>query len=309
MIDGDFSADAIERGKKLVEAINDMKVADIDSAGDFRFKVPANRYDGIDVSTANTQLNRDLCVLLGDLLTLCEGDDGELELTSGEKNALVDYFDGLYENKDFRYRYSDVTGMLTDRLKSSPSEKFDQLVPEALLALSTMVAELRDHAGETNRQYAFIALSKLGDHVALEVQRMRYLTSQNERNETRAGELSDNVARVETRLKKASQRAKSMQKEYISILGIFSAAVLVANGGFSLAASAAQASAGLGFGQLMSVLSLVGLILFDVLCALFTFLGRIVNDDGDGGWRLMAPEAVIVVNAVLAMACLFFYWV
>lgn len=306
MIGGDFSADAIERGRKLVETISDTKVADIDNAGDFRFEVPVDCGDDTDAAAVNTRLNRDLCSLLGELLTLCERDNSP-ELTLGEKDALVDYFDGLYRNKDFRYRYSDVTGMLTERLKSSPNEEFDQLVPVALVALSTMIVELRDHAGRSRRESAFKALSKLGDHVALEVQRMQYLTSQNERNETRAGELSEDVAKVERRLKKASSSAKSMQKEYIAILGIFSAAVLVANGGFSLAASAAQASVGLQFSQLLSLVALIGLVLFNVLAALFTFIGKIVNQEDGHPWSVMPAEAIVSVNVLLLLFCLLLF--
>lgn len=273
---------------------------------DARFSVPEIKLDAEGKAiSSNMELNRGLCDLLGCLMDLCEK-DAKFVLTPRETSRLTDYFDRLYSVEEFRYRYSDFTGMLFERLKQSPEEELDKDVPQSLSAFSDVLSSLYDSASKDSPA-AFKGLGKLCDHIALEVQRMGYLTSQNERNEAKSLELSSAVKKVEKRLRRATDKAKSMQKEYISILGIFSAAVLVANGGFSLAASAAQASLSLQPSHLLSMIALIGLVLFDVLAALFTFIGRIVNQDDERSWRVMSTGALFSVNAVFAYVCITFY--
>lgn len=156
-----------------------------------------------------------------------------------------------------------------------------------------------------------IAVHKLVDHVKLELQRIgdvRWLaemkdsvgelsheTSESGKKlEGLSGKLDDglkkaekaakDIADVEGKLASASKdidavaaKANSMMGETIAVLGIFSAIVMTFNGAVSFSTSALSQAGGGDVFSIGLIVSLVGLVLFDTVFGMLSFVYRLVK--------------------------------
>lgn len=151
---------------------------------------------------------------------------------------------------------------------------------------------------------------KLKDHVELEHKRINYIVRQNRlQYETSYGDskrMEREIARFNNELSQATndlgrriedreEQLDRMQREYIAILGILAAVVIASNGGIVFTASSIQALAGQNVFYLAFVITLVGGFLFNLLFALFTFIYRMVRQNGSY-WGILSKNAFIRVN-------------
>lgn len=103
-----------------------------------------------------------------------------------------------------------------------------------------------------------------------------------------------------------------MQREYIAILGIFAAVVIAMNGSIVFTSSSINAIAGQNILYLAFIISIVGAFLFNALFALFTFVYRMVRQNGTT-WGILSKETFTKINgwiigAIVALfltSCLF----
>lgn len=238
------------------------------------------------------------------------------------------FFLALYEDGAFRHMYSQVysamsaEGDLDRELESCTclSDNLGQIVFPRCADDCTVCPAL---VLREERQFL-----KLYDHVELEARRVS-----NERNMT-LGLLSamkqgkkalekasgeSNQAR--SRLRKASRKIDTLQKETVAILGIFAAIVLAFNGAIGLSVSAVEAAGSQGGMQnLFLMVILGGFILVNGIAILLAFVWQIVRgvqwDDEAGGTRgkhgsrrpgpkVLLGLAVVLVDIVLVVAALY----
>lgn len=178
-------------------------------------------------------------------------------------------------------------------------------------------------------------VSKLFDHVNLELVRINYNADANQRQDHRLSttrrqlldqesefekKLNEQVERASTilgdRIEKAEEKTRNlqtkMQRDYIAILGVFAAVVLAFNSGIGFSSSAITA-AGLqpSFANLAFIVLLVGFVLANSMAILLGFVWKLVRT-GDGSkipraalWLLIVLDILMLLGLVaLGIVCL-----
>ena len=221
--------------------------------------------------------------------------------------GLAKFFSEVYDANDFRHKYSDITAALLGEYRSYEDGSEGGQSPDFVLLVSNIdeVARvLSQSEGASKRTLA--SLGKLSDHVALEAQRMLYLSQQNASYAEQVERLNISLIKERAKLKKLKKSMEEMQREYITILGIFAAVVLVANAGIAFTTSAINESIAYGVAGVGFVVILVGAVLFNVFFSLFTFIYRMVRR-GDASWGVISKGTFLNVNvALLAFAAIMF---
>ncbi len=172
-------------------------------------------------------------------------------------------------------------------------------------------------------------VSKLFDHVNLELVRINYNADANQRQDHRLRttrqqllsqeeefekKLNEQVEEANStlgnRIEKAEEKTRNlqtkMQRDYIAILGVFAAVVLAFNSGIGFSSSAITA-AGLqpSFANLSFVVLLVGFVLANSMAILLGFVWKLVRT-GDGSkipraalWLLIVLDILMLLGLVI----------
>lgn len=167
-------------------------------------------------------------------------------------------------------------------------------------------------------------LEKLYDHVSLEAKRSGYnagsicmmLEELNEAKEQlkttkeEIAEADDRLSDTKKQVRKAKkaadgakEKAVSLQRETIAILGIFSAVTLAFNAGVSFTTSSLSElnAVSPNIFQIAFVVGVVGFFLFNILYAAFSFIHRLVSEKkGKGARRFFPPVALLLVELAMA---------
>ena len=230
----------------------------------------------------------------------------------------------VYADEEFRHRYSNIAGILE---KSALDSVVGVANKEALRKLETEIdAEQARATCLTTNLRALITydpsgpdkidgdelilriqrdrrLEKLYDHVSLEAKRLGYDAGQirmmiMELNNAQ-GLLSDTKRRLEeaeNSADEAKEKAASLQRETIAILGVFSAITLAFNAGISFTTSslAELNTVAPNIFQVAFVVAVVGFFLLNILYASFAFVHRLV-------WEKRDAESVKPMSAIKFM--------
>lgn len=132
-------------------------------------------------------------------------------------------------------------------------------------------------------------VTKLYDHVSMEIERLGYMVRQNKCNSDAILEASrivdDAVAKKEKQLKDLSneiERTKrDVQRDNIAVLGIFAAVVLVVNSAVGFSASSLEAiGAGRGVVPVLLMAAIVGFVMINTVCVLLSYIWNMTIEDG-----------------------------
>lgn len=202
----------------------------------------------------------------------------------------------------FRHFYSDVFSVLATVKQDDVEGSID--------VLGQNLAEIR-RGYQANRNQdehgqpidISDSIRKLYDHVSLDIARMGYsdaadreISQESNITEIQAqvNELKENVSRQRDEIKESIDTAKSAQKEYIAILGIFAAVVLAFTGGIAFSTSVLQNIHAASIYRLVLVASIIGLVLVNVLFGLFYYIDRIVKQEKGGLCPLVISNIVMI---------------
>lgn len=104
---------------------------------------------------------------------------------------------------------------------------------------------------------------------------------------------------------KSRDKIKSYQQESIAILGIFASIVLAITGGLAFSSSVLQNFSQGTIYRVCLVILLLGIVLINILYALFYYIDRLVNDAGN---RQVKPLIITNVIFTFLLFILFFMW-
>lgn len=187
------------------------------------------------------------------------------EFSKQEIQHLISQLRTIYQNK-FRHLYSDIFHLLTLIYSSNSEYK--------LRALSKNIEKVYKEV-ITNKDYdeEFRAsIQKLYDHVNLDINRLKY-------TEKIASSISEKVNNQNTKtsqeLNIIATKAEKMQKEYITILGIFSSIVITFVAGISFSTSVLSNIDKVSIYRLSFVMVLLAIFLFNFLYLLLDFINKI----------------------------------
>lgn len=238
---------------------------------------------------------------------------------------IIERLESLYwndengDNTGFRHFYSDIFSVLVDIQNEEVTNKAGSIA-----VLGNNLGLIRQHYQKNknhdkNQRPIDISnnLKKLFDHVSLDIARMEYSDAGDEKisnsgvvkGMNRQIELlKDDIAKEQGKLVYTQGKLDSMQKEYIAILGIFSAIVIAFVGEMTFSTSVLENAHKLGdIFTIIAVVAIVGLSFANILFSLFYFVGKIVRDDGiinNGIWKTMNLVAgYIVLGAIILHCC------
>ncbi|WP_148042360.1 hypothetical protein [Paraeggerthella hongkongensis] len=225
------------------------------------------------------------------------------------------YFD-MHEG--FRHMYSDVYAVLKGLLKSNG--RLDEDVPFEAINLSNNIDLIEKELVKSGvNENAILHIRKLHDHIELENNRIEYMAIQNREQQKKIRKLKqkfedsikEKVAgaeasfsrKVETDIEDAQQK---LQRNYITILGIFAAIVVAFMSGTAFSSSVLENIDKASIYRISFVVLLVGFFMFNMTCALFMFLNKVSDIDNKAMRKLLrlvnALFIAFIVVVVVARA-------
>lgn len=240
----------------------------------------------------------------------------ESDLNDVEIADFVRFFKELYDESDdrFRHMYSHVCSILFGFL--ADNGRLDDGVPPQAVKLASNVALI---LGEIKRLHpksrAVRCVLKLYDHIELENKRMRYMTLQNKAQQESAKKLKKKFeTSLSDEVKKAKQSFDSgiklqieetqqkLQRNYISILGIFAAIVVAFMSGTAFSSSVLENIDKASIYRISFVVLIVAFFMFNLICALFMFLNKVSEIKNRAMvWLLVVADIAFVALIALVV--------
>lgn len=165
---------------------------------------------------------------------------------------------------DFRHYYSKVFGTIT-LIRNDSQYNLQNLTDNVKLIFEAVETGYKnEHYGEEFYQ----KVKKLYDHINLDIARINYtekLVNQiNEQN----SKFSDDLLRI-------NQKAEQMQREYVTILGIFAAIILAFVSGITFSTSVLNNIDKVSIFHLVFITLLIAAMVFNLINFLLSFLRQI----------------------------------
>lgn len=250
----------------------------------------------------------------------------EAALGEDEVAEFIGFFSQLYGGgTPYRHLYSDVCSVMYDALSTNPDHLDDGVPYQARNLANNM--ELIHRAVDANNVPDQVKRSvhKLYDHIELENTRMTYMARQNKAQIAGVKKLHDEVEGVGAKAEEIQKRMHddvdevkaniaetqdNLQRNYVTILGIFAAIVIAFATGSAFSSSVIQAMASVSVYRLAFVMLVLGLFLFDLVMALFFFICRVSKfKEGKHLPTLVkAVNIILVIGIVATLAARFFHF-
>lgn len=227
-------------------------------------------------------------------------DDGkdQSEIIDRVKDELVDiYLKGEHEGRPFRHSYASITRALIDASKSMPvssspgrmakddnESHMPSMLNETAEYIVTCLSNVRERAEQDGPEALLKPLDKLIDHIKLETVRITLLTDNmndaEEKIESSNEQLrltEKKISKLERKIKTENARLDNVQREYIGILGVFSAVALIANGAIGFGDAVLSTTKNYDAIQDAFLITVVGFFMFNIFYALMSFVYNIIN--------------------------------
>lgn len=213
-------------------------------------------------------------------------------------------------SEGYRQQYSDLLNMLISiRNEENPSFD-DQNLCDNLELLSEYIRDSRMDDDEKVYRYspdAFLGITKLTDHIILEVQRNRdydalsnkVLKAQHEAH-NEAEQLRDEIDKAKKTIKKARKEAQSSKMELVAILSIFAALVIAFSGGLTYLGGTISSSGDASIESTLFSVLICGLMLFNIIAFLMIMVIVIVRLNRDEGEPIMSPKMTASIASIVA---------
>lgn len=183
----------------------------------------------------------------------------------------------LYSN-GFRHNYSEFFPLIVDISKDDNEYNLDFLSTN--LEESRALVERDYVSGEKEFKGLYMPLSKLSDHINLEIGRYNYYS----RSEQKVRDLEKRNQSLRIDLKKATDElvtaqktVSTMQTELISVLSIFAAIVLAFSGSLSFIGNALNGMSNTSFFKAVFFILLCGMVVFNLIFLMMYIVGKITG--------------------------------
>ena len=259
----------------------------------------------MDISREKKQRN-EFCDIL---FTLAKSQ--ELLQDAGERSVMYKRLEALYYSKDdeekFRHFYSDIFSVLTQLQLDSTLGDMNILGQNLMMIRAGYQPQNKDDAGKLIDIRDNIR--KLYDHVSLDMARIMYsdaavrkISGEESINElqsqvTQAKVEIENIRKEQVNVKKEQENTRkeqenikreqenteakinSQQREYIAILGIFSAVVLTFVGGIAFSTSVLENIAQASVYRILIVTLMIGVVLVNSFFGMFYYVNALISKE------------------------------
>ena len=186
-----------------------------------------------------------------------------LVLGTDNVNDKINNLKLIYEN-DFRHFYSNIFSTIT-LIKND--EKYDlQMLIENIGVIFNEI-QVKHNNKEIDEDF-FKKAKKLYDHINLDVARIKY-------TETLVNKITEQNNLTNKELRKINEKAENMQRDYVTILGIFAAVIIAFVSGMTFSTSVLNNIDKVSIYRLTFVAVLIAFLLFNLINLLLDFLLKI----------------------------------
>ena len=235
-----------------------------------------------------------------------------------KRSEIYTRLESLYHNTDFRHYYSDIFSVLTTIKQDNTLGDIDILGQNLTIIKNGYKSINKDADG--NQIDIQKQINKLFDHVSLDIARISYSDAANrqsvqdskindikrEINETqqRVDSMLNDIEVSQINIKTTQDSINNAQKEYIAILGIFAAVVITFVGGIAFSTSVLQNIHQSSIYRIVFICLLIGLVLLNVICALFYFIERLVKSRDEEKKPRNSFKPFIIINVIMLVLML-----
>ena len=216
------------------------------------------------------------------------------EILQNQLNQYVDRIVTVYSDSDFRHRYSGFYAKITV-IDGDDEGNLDILSQNICILYEEICKRFREKQVEKE---VYNGVRKLYDHVNLDIARINYIRTISNRAEAIQQEVEETQKKVEetqqqtqitfdklkseiedTKQQSVSilQKVQNAEREYIAILGIFAAIIAAFFSGIGFSSSILANIEKATIYRLSGMTTLVGLIIFNILVLLMSFVSHIVE--------------------------------
>lgn len=206
------------------------------------------------------------------------------------------------EFEDFRHFYSDIFAVLSLIDKDPSLGNMEILSQNMDIVRQGYKPMNNDDDGNTVNIEKQI--NKLYDHINLEIARMNYFKETEMRTKTELQRVSDTLSQIEdsvSSMEDTVDMADEMQKQYITILGIFASIVLAFTSGIAFSTSVLENIANASIYRIVLVAVVLAFALTNIIYILTRFIMEIVNKKKE---KIKYPKYIIVLNVIYGILVL-----
>lgn len=181
----------------------------------------------------------------------------------------------LYTN-DFRHSYSHFYPLIVEISRDNNDYNLEKLTENLKQMQAFVETDISDGSKEFKDLY--LPLSKLVDHMNLEIARFNYYTASEKKTEDllkQNKKIEKTLAEAQASLDDSKRRAETVQTEYTTILGIFASIILAFTGTITFSSSVLENVHKPSIYRLITVTLILGLISFNILFLLIDFIIKI----------------------------------
>lgn len=194
-------------------------------------------------------------------------------------NNVIQEFSAIYEPEDFRHSYSDIFRLVAMLYMDEEGQG-----ESTIYFLNNNLSKCMEYFEEnkycgTDKVYLKRQIYKLYDHINLDVCRIDYI---NELSNQYIGDYREIVDGIETlykQQKKTEEKLNDSQKNYITILGIFSSITLMFVAGISFSTSILKGMADVSIFRLITVAIIIGVGIANLTYMLLAYMDRYTKLD------------------------------
>ena len=213
--------------------------------------------------------------------------DSETEISN-----YVDRLRRIYSD-DFRHFYSDIFGIITT-IKNNEENRLDLLT----LNIGRIFEFVEKNS---NDEDFFLKIKKLYDHINLDISRFNY-------TEKLVSELNGQSLSIKDEMMNLTQKTEKMQREYVTILGIFAAIILAFVSGLVFSTSVLTNVDKLPLCNLIFVMILIALFIFNLLNLLLSFIRQINGIDlSNGSGSIKCLNCVLILMLAVDSVYIFLF--
>ncbi|GEM_PF-4493255 len=230
----------------------------------------------------------------------------------------------MSETNGFRHQYSRISSCIfnarfnvNEGNKSEDAENVEYLNDSAQI-LANNLAVIREKIKNDKSTKLLIPITKLYDHVNLELLRINYNAILNEDQDAKIDallvkikyqdeKLEEKENKVLSKVDDVEEKISSVQKDNVAILAIFAAVIMAFTGGFSFIANSFSGLGSIPLEKLICLTSFIGIILTNLLYALLKFIWSIIKRKEDSNKIPFSVGTLVVINVIFGLiGCIFF---
>lgn len=213
-------------------------------------------------------------------------------------------------SEGYRQQYSDLLNMLIS-IRDEGNHSFDdQNLCDNLESLSEYMRDSRKDGDKNAYKYtpdAFLGITKLTDHIILEVQRDRDYEDLSKKvrkaqyeAHREAKQLRNEIDKAKSTVRKARKEAQSSKMELVAILSIFAALVIAFSGGLTYLGGTISSSGDAAIGSTVFSVLICGLMLFNIVAFLMIMVVVIVRLNRGEDEPIMSSKMTASIAIMIA---------